>query len=231
MRSRLSILALVFTSWAAQAQTQPAPQDLILIQAFSQANVVSKEVAGNCASIAVIKLAIGRYGADQVLEQVDTLATEYAVVLRDHKHLTLTKQEFISIDGLDRFVPQANPAIYKTARFLYAVMAKNKLLLHPEYSTVKAAAYDGGNYQLIPEAEANFTLLGLENSYQALPTQAAYTQSGVVVASERHVAYGGNGYYDEYGTAVSDQYFRSNHCKLITCSYPNRRIRYVYCLK
>lgn len=226
-----AVLVLI-TCQTGYCQNTPDHLDSVMIQAFSQAR--SPDVAGNCASISVIKLAIRRYGKDGVFLNVDSLATEYNVKLRDGKAIVLTKNELNSIRGLDKFVYLQNPQIYKAALFIYGVMAKNRLLTQPNpgyYKTIYDVAYDRGNYQLIPDTVPNFQLLGIEQDLVKLGFDDANTTSGVITCSDVHSTYAGKGYYDEYGTFELFANFRQKHSRFFTRRWPSREIKYVYGLR
>lgn len=260
-------LVLLLSHFAAFAQSSNLPDhlDSLMVRCFSQANLQSHEYAGNCASISVIKLAMRRYGRENVLLHVDSLETGYDVQLRDGTRFTLSKAELASMAGLDKFVPGTDPRFCKSARFIYAVMAKNRLLMldpiwystakckldninwqpssanSAKYKTVRDVACDMSTgrhpacqFELITDTKANFCLLGLSGEVVTTtinPKQFATTTSGVIVTSERHSAYCGKGFYDEYGTMLSISEFRSQHCIAFSCLLPNRDIQTVYSLK
>jgi hypothetical protein len=187
-------------------------EDKVLIEAFAQSGA-----GRNCASISVIKRAIGRYGIANVFSKVDSSATGYSVLLRDGKSVTLTRAEAQTVGQFDNFRLKNDAAIYRAARFIYAVMAKNKFSTDNAskpgtWPNMESVVNQGGKYHLlIASTEKNFALLGLGENYLYSSANNAYSKPSVILVNRKHSAYGGMGYYDEYGRVVSAKRFARNH--------------------
>lgn len=114
----------MYLSGTIQSSAQISPKDSLLVKSFYQgAN------AGNCASISVIKLAIAKYGADHVLKSIQYLPTGYSVQLQNDVVIMLSKMEEGTISHLDKFQLGTSCDILQKAKFMYAIMAKNKMLI------------------------------------------------------------------------------------------------------
>lgn len=130
------------------------------------------------------------------------------------------ESELVDLDNINWQPSSANSAKYKTVRDVACDMSTGR---HPACQ-----------FELITDTKANFCLLGLSGEVVTTtinPKQFATTTSGVIVTSERHSAYCGKGFYDEYGTMLSISEFRSQHCIAFSCLLPNRDIQTVYSLK
>lgn len=198
-----------------QSIDQTTISDSTMIKSFKQ-GIGRGFVVGNCASISVIKLAIKKYGLDNVLLHVDTLPERYFVELRDGKKIELTKQEEKQINEIDYFSNPNDSAIYRQARFLYAVMAKNKYLENAgNYSDIVGSAkrrrFLRGPVYLLGDTEPNLRYLGLENNYDTVDIANINTTSDIILTNYYHSAYSSRGLYDEYGGPTANSKFVSNH--------------------
>ena len=222
MKTLFFVLALLLVKGIAQAQPQ---RETVLIESFKQGN------AGNCASISVIKLAIDKYGENGVLQKLDSTATDYLITLRDGTQLILTKEEWHSFtrNMLDQFVLLKNPAIFKEAKFLYAIMAKNKFLIdnnaHPgtHISLADAAVLKDKRGRVVKSRQGNttpllaqdtginFQYLGLGKKCETLDLSLADTTPSIILTNIKHSAYGGMSYYDQEGKVCAISSFTTIH--------------------
>jgi hypothetical protein len=205
-------------------------EDNRIIESFAQSGE-----GRNCASISVIKLAIRRYGLEHVFSKVDSSTTGFQVTLQDGKTVSLSRKELGDVSKFADFRLVKDVDTYKAAKFMYAVMAKNKFLtdndsLPNTWPSLTSIVNQRNKYHLLDEdTDNNFTHLGLENNYVGeLPIEDAYSKPSVIVASCYHSAFGGAGHYDEYGDVESTDNFARNHRGLRKkCSV----IQWVYQLK
>lgn len=169
--------------------------------------------AGNCASIAVIKLAMSSYGWDRVFVHQDTiLNNNYHIKFRNGDTISLSKEEEKRINLLDLFVEGTNLQVYQQAKFVFAVLAKRKFKMEHLSGIEKAASNLNGGENL--GAADLFPLLGL--SPVALGIDSLASQDQIIVTSFFHAAFSSKGFYDEYGTKAMLSEFKNNHHKWLS---------------
>jgi len=170
----------------------------------------------NCATIAIIKAAILKYGLNKVFKVNQKLGT-CLVVLKDKKLLTLTDTEINRINRRNDIVfsRYKNPGkkkqldkLRKYVRFCFAVIVRN----------IQLNGYDGKEYtqsaaihELIREGlniEHLHSLLGL---YRKTTSAHKLVRShlpilkrkkAVLLYNPDHIVVLSGGYYEDYGTAV-----------------------------
>jgi hypothetical protein len=203
------LAALLMVGSAAQAQVKQV-SDADLFKAFKQDAVVFEGVrnkfggGGNCASIALIKAAIGTFGINGVFKSVSTDAAKKTVTVtrRDGKVLVLTFDR--RDDGKAHFFvqPYATPQdalsqqISEYAAFCFAVMCRAKQL---------EMGYDADHFYLgvdklnKGQAAADvYALLGLQKVVIAdLSTDNLSKFKHVVLYNSPHAVYSSGGQYDE----------------------------------
>jgi hypothetical protein len=202
-----SILCCLLIAAACTAKAQPSI-DTAIVASFRQG------AAGNCASVSVIKLAMTHYGIDHVFLRVDSLANSYAVYLRDGSQLDLTRVEYQTMLGLNKFLLLQNPKAYHAAQFMYAVMAKKKYLLGGHASITSAASYKKWfttHYLLAQNTVDNIDYLGLKNSFKVVDKSEITRHTQIIITSPKHSAYSSLGYYDEFGEAIPNENFTGHH--------------------
>jgi hypothetical protein len=215
-KRRISLLVILLLMGGA-AFAQPSSP---LFSAFKQGIVKTQEKkAGNCASVAIIKAAIGTYGVGKVFQQ-QLGKNGLAVVLRDGAPVSLTPAELEMASAASAFVPgdtaqKELKEIFNYAQLCFAVLVKRyQGLTEPAIGSYSKAIADiNGGYR----TEEIYKLLGLkvlpleENpSYQTLSTHA-----NLLIWNTAHAVYYSKGYYDESGnrfpTAVEIEQLRKRH--------------------
>ncbi|MDN3584263.1 hypothetical protein [Mucilaginibacter flavus] len=212
MRKALLIVVFILSLVSAKAQQIP---DLGTITSFYQ------DTAANCASISVIKLAMAKYGGNGVFEKVDTLTDKYRIQFRDGKILELTKIEEAIIGKMDGFACGTKATIYKKARFIYAAMAKNKMMTDTiKYKTIENAAFEikivwllfkKKIFVLAEDTEKNLSYLGLENLWISKLAGEVSNYPNIIITNSRHSAYSSFGFYDQYGKPIENSRFSGKH--------------------
>ncbi|MDO7884233.1 hypothetical protein [Hymenobacter cheonanensis] len=222
--SLISLEVNLLTTIAAQASWAQSP-DSMRLQAFYQGQT------GNCASVALIKAAIDRYGLGRVFDTTRT-GTSVNIRLRNGQLLTITDAErrqagqaamFVRNDqsqpkpeGSDLPIAEATPII-QYANLCYAAMAKF-IETYGEYGCLNrdnttAEPTRAGNFQDALATLANgvcsdtiYRHLGLEvqNPLHAEFDPALdFTNSpGVLVYSPRHAVVLWRKYFDYHGDWV-----------------------------
>ncbi|MEM6814183.1 MAG: hypothetical protein AAF600_07270 [Bacteroidota bacterium] len=178
-------------------------QNRRVLDSFKQG---SQKGTGNCASIAVIKASIDRYGLGNVFKSVrDEKEKKYYVILKSGKELTLTFEEIKDAAKAARFVESNNTSlklIKLYADTCFAIIAKHIQVEQSfqtgpnNYSTFKEALDDLNN------GFSTYTIaksLGLEiERFKARPREIR-EKSGAVVYNVYHAVYSTYGIYDEAG--------------------------------
>jgi hypothetical protein len=205
--------------------------DSVIIEAFKQS--IGAGAAGNCASISVIKLAISNFGIDGIFKRIDSSANGYSVVLRNDKVITLSPQEVLAVSPYDRFDTGNNVPMLNKAKFAYAVMAKNKQMMQPDkYSDIVSAVKDDqGNLLLFEDTEKNFELIGLGNLWVKVDLAHINDFDKIIITNIKHSAYSSMGFFDQYGTIISNALFVRKHSTCFSRIFANRRITNAYRLK
>lgn len=117
------IILLLINSGAIAQSSSP------LFSAFKQGIVKTQEKkAGNCASVAIIKAAIGTYGTGKVFQQ-HLRENGIAVILRDGTLLSLTLAELEMASAASAFLPgdtaqKELKEIFNYAQLCFAVLVK-----------------------------------------------------------------------------------------------------------
>lgn len=192
---------------------------LSMITCFSQGHHGSG--ATNCASVSTIKLAITKYGIKVVFLKIDTLQANYIIHLRNGKQTELTQDEIATMENLNKFWYEIESDTVKAAKFMYAVMAKNKFS-DPEYhckSLLKAATESSGLfglggtvYQLNEDTWDNLELLGMDTTkIQKINVTNIQNYPDIIITSSKHSVYASSGTYDEYGTPTPLALFSQEH--------------------
>ncbi|MGQ7856634.1 hypothetical protein ACUN24_20545 [Pedobacter sp. WC2501] len=156
---------------------------------------------GNCASVALVKVAIASYGLDGVFRSigVDYTNERYLVGLRDGQVNTLSFEDYrtgVEKSAFEAFAQGGDAgAILEFGRFCFAVMAE-----------VKRTMYGWGRYQRAINdlnksegADEVHRLLGLPATQVADVSIAALSRmQHVLVWNRYHAVYSSGGYYDEF---------------------------------
>ena len=204
------LISTLMVSLSLMAQKVP---DKSTITSFSQ------DSAANCASISVIKLAIAKYGVDGVFKKVDSLADRYRIQLLDDKIIELTKNEEAIMGKIDGFAKGNNEMIFTKAKFIYAVMAKNKM---KNYDTSCKKIEDAATrkdlskpnkikWLLEPDTKTNLSYLGLENLYDSIKVAFINNYKSIIITNYYHSAYSSFGFYDEHGRVRKNCCFTWRH--------------------
>jgi len=175
-------------------------QDLQLMNAFKQGQV---EGPGNCASVAMIKAAIDRYGVGNVFMRIrDEASRTYFVRLYSGVALTLTYDEIEKAAKEAGFIESKYPEMQTVKLYAdtcFAVMAKHLQM-------VEALHDDGVKYDQFEDAIKDLNngysstnvsaLLGLNTTVVKKKSEMRQ-KSGVVIYNKSHAAYASYGQYDE----------------------------------
>jgi hypothetical protein len=217
MKTTLTLIALSLYTFIGYSQTPAVHTNMITC--FSQGHAGSR--ATNCASISVIKLAIAKYGINGVFLRIETLPGKYVIHLRNGQQTDLSADELAVMDNLNKFYFVLDSDTVKAARLMYAVMAKNKFLQHPEnFRDLTAAASEKAGwllhhytiYQLVTDTWENFKLLGIDTSkIKKIDKSVAKNYPDNIITSLKHSAYASFGTYDEYGEPRSLPEFSDLH--------------------
>ena len=186
LRSGLSVLIILVCVWDSRAQSS----DSLRLQAFYQGQT------GNCASVALIKAAIDRYGLGQVFDTIRT-GSLVRIKLRSGQELTVTDAERRQATGAAMFVrcdttqtginrnslPSAEAAqIVQYANLCYAVMAKF-IATYGEYDCLRR-----DNTTADPEPVASFTA-ALATLADGVCSDNVYRHLGLEVLNAKHVEF------------------------------------------
>jgi hypothetical protein len=218
----IGVILLVLIGPTGLAQSS----DSLRLQAFYQGQT------GNCASVALIKAAIDRYGLGRVFDTIRT-STTVNIKLRNGQFLTLTDAErkqaasaaqFVRNDqskpkpvGSDLPIAEATPII-QYANLCYAVMAKF-IATQGEYGCLNRDNTISARTRVVGFAAALATLANgvcCDNVYKHLglevvnPQHVEFTTSldfthtpGVIVYSEKHAVALWRKYFDYHGDWIA----------------------------
>lgn len=194
--------------------------DSLLFIGFKQGTVESDaKKAGNCASVAIIKAAIGTYGVNKVFsihEQRDTVL----VILKNGTKLALSKSELDLASKKSAFIPGDTTKLpvmelYRYAQLCFAVLCKNY-----QNNFTKNKTYEQ-SIDIINQGYTTaeiYKLLGLKvkevgnnPSYETLKPY-----KNLVLWNSAHGVYFNEGYYDEafvQGISIEKiENLRVHHC-------------------
>ncbi|MDQ7826267.1 MAG: hypothetical protein RDV48_25925 [Candidatus Eremiobacteraeota bacterium] len=159
---------------------------------------------GNCASIAVIKAAMDKYGTGVFQDVQKTADGGYNVKLRDGRDVQLTAQEYQTAQQMAGFEGKGGDE-QQFATLCYGVMAKGALAENNEGCKDYMGACKSLNDGEWPNDTARY--MGLQNDMMPLDPQNLGGQDGVVGWNTKHAIYmdnqGGNLMSDHYGEAYN----------------------------
>ena len=206
------------------AQSYP---DSVIFKSFKQ-----DSTAGNCASISVIKSAIQTFGIDNVLKSCKQNDSGYLITLRNDSTLFLSLVDEKIVNNLDRIkCDSKDSTFYKKAKFYYAVMAKNNMLLHYNTSStiIDATMHDSIVY-LQRDTEKNIQLLGLDNNFKNILTKIDSINyiPNIIITNFKHSVYSSLGQFDQYGVNMDNCEFIKKHSAFFTRLFGRRKINGVY---
>lgn len=189
----------------------------VMITAFHQG------AAGNCASIAVIKSAMLKFGKKKTFKSCVPSANGYDIVLQNDTPVSITKAEVASAERKAMFIQGSEPEVFEEALFNYAVLCKLNLI------SLKLASVEEAADQLNGKQKLSFVdiieLLGIKDFYKKA-TDAEYgsflASDNMVLGNKFHAAFSGNGYYDEYGQKTLIREFGENHHTLFNSGPVNQ---------
>ncbi len=181
---------------------------------------------GNCASIALIKAAIGTFGLYGVFQEVtiDPHAEEVTVIRRDGKSVVLS---FERLDfGMEHFFIEvdSHPNAEETSQysaFCFAVMCRSKQLMRGDDTKYFYRAVDDLN-----KGEATseiYKLLGVNKiDISPLTSTSLSNEKHLVLWNAPHAVYSSNGKYDEASsdsqTGIEPLHMLEKfHCKTNQC--------------
>ena len=195
MLKYLLIVIVLFSSRLAAAQ------NMRILNAFKQGVI---DGSGNCASIALIKAAIDRYGVGNVFSSLrDASGERYFVILHSGKELMLTYEEIERAARKAKFTESSDPtvrAIKLYADTCFAVMAKH--LQVNQSLQADASKYDDFDKAIEDLNDGFFTpaiaeVLGLRITPIKSTVRVIRRKSAAVVYNVYHAAYASYGIYDE----------------------------------
>ena len=226
MKIIILILAALTFGFNSNAQVKTVTEEQ-LFKAFKQDIVKFQGYlsmiggGGNCASIALIKSAIGTFGINGVFKEVriDSLKEIVYVTRRDNKVIDLSFERLQN--GKDYFFITSNTdnlskQISDYGAFCFAVMCRAKQL---DMGYDKTYFYRGvDNLNKGEAAESIYTLLGLQKEQI---TDLSYDNlkkyKNVVLYNAPHAVYSSSGNYDEFFMGT------------ITGIEPLNRLSYFHC--
>lgn len=153
----------------------------------------------NCASIAVIKCAIAKFGPDHVFKSITDNGVEYSIVLRNGEKMSLTKDELTMAIKMNGFLYIKNQDIFDKANFLYAVMVK-RAVNRPESifssctSFQKAIIFLHGDTGGV-DARNLLSLLGYKQGYAKHKRSISY-----IFENGYHAVFATDRQFDNYGS-------------------------------
>lgn len=174
---------------------------------------------GNCASVALIKCAIGLY--DKNVFDYQKNGNDYQIVLKNNPDaavikfpIILSQAEIKTANTLHGFKQQINTPegddYFEYACLCYAVMGKVCQLMrnYKQYSNALNDLNRGENADFIPQ------FLGLENAFQTVltsgedMTKAEFDQKvnilkNILLYSDGHAVFASEGIFDDHGEIVS----------------------------
>lgn len=149
---------------------------------------------GNCASVAVIKAALDKYGT-KVFNTVTKNGGGFQVGLQDGKTVNVTREELAQAAKAARFKGAPNAA-KSMAVLMYAVIAKQAAAEGHEgardFGSALKTLANGENPKRVAK------MLGLKTKDVSV-NEAGQSQQGAVAWSGRHAVYTANGTTDQYG--------------------------------
>ncbi len=149
---------------------------------------------GNCASVAVIKAALDKYGT-KVFNTVTKNGGGFQVGLQDGKTVTVTREELAQAAKAAKFKGSPNAA-KSMAVLMYAVIAKQAAAEGHEgardFGSALKTLANGENPKRVAK------MLGLKTKDVSV-NQAGQAPQGAVAWSGRHAVYTANGTTDQYG--------------------------------
>ncbi len=167
--------------------------------------------ATNCASISAIKLAIGKFGINNVLKEIKPTQTGFHVTLRDDSKFDLSASEIARMGKLNYFIAGSNKEIFEYAQFLYAVMAKRKMQINDLGSIQRAATHRIFFHQLSMDTEENLHFLGLSNFVKKINRADVENYDQIIITNSKHSVFSSKGIYDKFGTPTAVSLFEKNH--------------------
>lgn len=167
--------------------------------------------ATNCASISAIKLAIVRFGINNVLKEVKTTQTGFHIILKDTSEIDLSTSEVLRMNKLNYFIAGTDKEIFEYAQFLYAVMAKRKQQIKDLSTIQRAATYRIFYHQLSMDTEENLHFLGLRDLVRTINKADVENYDQIIITNSRHSVFSSKGIYDKFGTPTPVNLFKKNH--------------------
>jgi hypothetical protein len=192
-----------------------------LFEAFDQGN---DAMAGNCASIALIKASIACFGLNGIYEETK-LGDDLLIKLKNGTQLTVTREELLiardncffdtsSYKSSSTSLAKLRVDIYRRAYTTYAVMIKWVMLNGDGNSTVGNGCKDSCNYKSFNSALCDlatginshhlYYLLGLEDYTTCTKNKQQLKDKAFgVVWRGGHTIYSSNELYDYYNKSRS----------------------------
>jgi hypothetical protein len=178
----------------------------VMITAFHQG------AAGNCASIAVIKSAMLKFGKKKTFKSCLSTVNGYDIVLQNGKAISITKDEIDRANKKAMFVQGSEPEVFAEAQFNNAVLCKLNL------DFLKLTSIEDAADRLNGKQKLSFVdiikLLGIEDFYNEANVSKYgdfLNLNNMVLGNKFHAAFSGKGYYDEYGQKTLIREFSENH--------------------
>ena len=196
MKIILVSIVLSILSFLSFAQTSDE-----IIKSFRQG---AKEGDLNCASIAIIKCAIGIFGIDNVCK-TENIDSGYKITLRDRSIMNISKSQIQISETYSGFDSVKDSNIYNKAIILYAAMGMRAYQLKDQVKLfTECSSYEKGLEFLHAgvgiSSEAIAVLIGLK--CQDISYESKNNKNAFIVGNYYHAAFGGNGKYDDYGSPV-----------------------------
>jgi hypothetical protein len=157
---------------------------------------------GNCASVAVIKATIDKYGTGNVFKIIKGVGNQtHFVKLKSGEEFSITEAEMNKAISSARFVQKdLTPAaidIKTYADTCFAVICKNLQLIR-KYKNIERAVYDLNDGFKVDSVAF---ILGVNTRHIRASRRVISASGSAVMYNVNHAAYTSNGLYDEAGGA------------------------------
>lgn len=189
----LTSLLMLFTF--ATAYSQQKPEENLFFNAFKQSSVNG---GGNCASIALIKAAIGTFGIDNVFSYspasgdssiIVKLRNDSTVEVKYSEIVEATKENGFTIKSTDSRAKRVKS--YADTCFAVMVKVNEKIWEYPSFKEALEGLLNGYNTPAVHD------LLGLEFEGVSTDWVTLRANTNIVFYNTYHAVYSSYGYYDE----------------------------------
>lgn len=189
------LISLLFLFSFLTAFSQQKPDENLLFNAFKQGSVKG---GGNCASIALIKAAIGTFGIDSVFSySAAPNGNSITVKLKNDSTIEVKYSEILEATKANGFkIKSTDPkaALIKAyADTCFAIMVKMNEIIweYPSFKEALEGLLNGYNTPAVHD------LLGLEFENISTDLAALRANKNIIFYNSYHAVFSSYGYYDE----------------------------------